>query len=104
NLLRINDIIQELENQIGPLSVQAEKARKLLSLKEQLKQKELSLFIYQMDNLKKKKDEIQFNKNSIEEDILTKEKIIGKKENDNNQLKTQLKSIEEAMDSGQQYL
>lgn len=104
NLLRINDIIQELENQIEPLSAQAEKAKEFLSLKEQLKEKELALFIYKMDNLKEKQDEIQFNKHSIEEDLRKKEKIIEKKEGSNNQLKIQLKSTEETMDSRQQYL
>ena len=37
NLLRINDILSEIEGQIGPLKIQSEKAKKFLSLREELK-------------------------------------------------------------------
>lgn len=51
NLIRIQDIISELEEQIDPLSEQAEKARLFLDLKDKLKQKEVGLYILQFDRL-----------------------------------------------------
>lgn len=51
NLVRIEDIISEIEEQIGPLGEQAEKAQKYLDLKDQLKEKEIGLFILQFDRL-----------------------------------------------------
>lgn len=37
NLVRVNDILTELEKQVGPLEKQSEKAREYLRLKEELK-------------------------------------------------------------------
>ena len=44
NLLRVDDIISELEVQVGPLEKQSEKAREYLRLKERLKQAEMTAF------------------------------------------------------------
>ncbi|MGN1231523.1 MAG: chromosome segregation SMC family protein, partial [Anaerotignum sp.] len=44
NLLRVDDIIGELEGQVGPLERQSEKAKEYLRLKEHLKQAETAAF------------------------------------------------------------
>ena len=44
NLLRVDDIIGELEGQVAPLAEQSEKAKEYLRLKEQLKQAETAAF------------------------------------------------------------
>ncbi|MCI5680324.1 MAG: chromosome segregation protein SMC [Bacteroidales bacterium] len=44
NLLRVDDIIGELEVQVGPLEQQSEKAKEYLRLKEHLKQAEMAAF------------------------------------------------------------
>ena len=44
NLLRVEDIISELEGQLAPLEEQSETARQFLSLREQLKQAEIAMF------------------------------------------------------------
>ena len=59
NLLRINDIISEIEGNIGPLKEQSEKARKFLDLRESLKSVEVGLFLYNIDDLKTKIVEIK---------------------------------------------
>ena len=61
NLLRINDIISEIELNIGPLKEQSEKARKFLDLRENLKSIEVGLFLYNIDDLKTKIQEIKEN-------------------------------------------
>src|SRR5574344_1779899 len=58
NLLRINDILSEIEGNIEPLKNQSEKARKFLDLREELKGIEIGLFIYNIDNYKMKIEEI----------------------------------------------
>ena len=56
NLLRINDIISEIESNLGPLQTQAEKAKKYLNLREELKNIEVGLFVY---NIEKYKENLQ---------------------------------------------
>ena len=50
NIARLKDILIEIERQLNPLKQQAEKARKYLELKEQLKSLEINNYIYQYDN------------------------------------------------------
>ena len=50
NLLRINDIIQEIENNIEPLKLASEKAKHYLNLREELKGIEVGLFLYNIDD------------------------------------------------------
>ncbi|MDE6687115.1 MAG: AAA family ATPase, partial [Lachnospiraceae bacterium] len=45
NLLRVNDILAELEKQIGPLEKQSEKARDYLKKKEDLKKLDVNYFL-----------------------------------------------------------
>ena len=58
NLLRINDILSEIEGQIEPLKMQAEKAKKFLSLREELKSIEVGLFVYNINSYKEKLEQI----------------------------------------------
>ena len=58
NLLRINDILSEIEANIDPLRLQSEKAKKYLSLREELKSIEIGLFLYNIDIYKEKIAEI----------------------------------------------
>ena len=58
NLLRINDILSEIEGNLEPLKVQSEKAKKFLDLREELKHIEVGLFLYNIENYKTKLEEI----------------------------------------------
>ena len=53
NLLRVNDIIAELELQLQPLEEQAEKAKLYQSLREQLRSVQVSLFLIQAQSAEK---------------------------------------------------
>jgi chromosome segregation protein len=61
NLLRINDIISEIEGNLGPLQTQSEKAKKYLNLREELKNIEVGLFVYNIEKYKENKYEIPEN-------------------------------------------
>ena len=45
NLVRVNDILSELEKQVGPLERQSEKAREYLKRKEELKTYDINMFL-----------------------------------------------------------
>lgn len=69
NLTRISDIIHELEIQIGPLSSQAETAKKYLEIRDKLKILDVNNYIYQYDTSNTKKEEINSRLNGIIEEI-----------------------------------
>lgn len=45
NLVRVNDILQELEKQVKPLEIQSKKAKEYLKLKEELKTNDINMFL-----------------------------------------------------------
>ncbi len=52
NLVRINDIVGELESQLEPLLRQSEKAKKYLGLREEMKKLEINIFMQSVDKLR----------------------------------------------------
>ena len=61
NLVRVNDILSELERQVGPLEKQAEKARIYLKKKEELKTFDVNMFLLEMERIDKQLKEVQDN-------------------------------------------
>ena len=59
NLLRINDILSEIDNNIDSLKLQSDKAKKFLDLREELKSIEVGLFLYNIDTYKEKIKEFE---------------------------------------------
>ena len=66
NLLRINDIVQEVKRQISSLERQASKARRYKEVFEELKEKELSLAVFQKRELLKHKEEMTASLQKLE--------------------------------------
>lgn len=52
NLIRIRDIISELESQVTPLAEQAEKAKRYLAIYDELKKLETNVWLYELDREK----------------------------------------------------
>ena len=79
NLLRINDIISEIESNIDPLKMQAEKAKQFLDLREELKNIEVGLFLYNIESYKEKLEQIvkdiEIMGNHKQEEVEKQEKL-----------------------------
>ena len=88
NLLRINDILAEIETNIEPLKIQAEKAKKYLNLREELKNIEIGLFLY---NIEKYKQDL--------EDIVKDEEIYKNQCNDEEGRLERIKALKEELKS-----
>ena len=58
NLLRVNDILAELEKQVGPLERQAETAREYLKKKDELKTYDINMFLLETERLDEQVNEI----------------------------------------------
>ena len=86
NLLRINDILSEIEANIEPLRLQADKAKQFLDLREELKSIEVGLFIYNIDTYKQKLEQ-----------IIKDEEIIKSQEQDENEKMSHIKEMKEKL-------
>ena len=85
NLLRINDILTEIEGQIEPLKIQSEKAKRFLSLRDELKNIEIGLFVYNINTYKERLEQIVADLKVIE----------SQEKEENTKLETSQKSKEE---------
>ncbi len=98
NLLRINDILAEIETNLEPLKVQSEKAKKYLNLREELKSIEIGLFLYNIEKYKKDLEEIvkdeEVYKEQCNEEEGRLERIKALKE----ELKSEIDSITESIE------
>ena len=59
NLIRVNDILSELEKQIGPLERQSETARTYLKKKDELKTYDVNLFLIETGETEKELEEVE---------------------------------------------
>ena len=99
NIDRVNDIIRELELNLGPLKKQSDDAKEYLKLKKELKEVEVSLIVRDINNynyeIKITKDRIDnindelaslnSNNSSYDVEILTKKNEISKIESEINE-------------------
>ena len=104
NLLRINDILAEIEGSLEPLKVQSEKAKKFLDLREELKSVEVGLFIYNIENYKTKLEEIvkdeQILNSQYEDEVQKQENIRVLKEKLKSEIEEVTSKIEEMQNLG----
>ncbi len=101
NLLRINDIISEIESNIDPLKIQAEKAKQFLDLREELKSIEVGLFLYNIETYKEKLEQIikdiEIMESHKQDEVLKQEQLQKNKED----LKIAIDSLTESIEEVQ---
>ncbi len=104
NLVRVNDILSELERQVGPLEKQAEKAKIYLKKKEELKTYDVNMFLLEMERieteLKSVTEKFTIANNEYEEANQTYENIkreYEKMEQDIAEMDERINSIRENM-------
>lgn len=93
NLLRINDILAEIEGNLEPLQAQSEKAKKYLSLRDSLKNIEVGLFLYNIDQDKKEIEKIVEDENITKEQCDTEETRLERVKIVKEQLKEEIDEI-----------
>lgn len=92
NLTRVNDILSELEKQIGPLKRQSEVAREYLKKKEELKTYDINMFLLETERIKEQIRELD-SKYQIASDELEEASVRYE------DMKTEYEAIEEEVDS-----
>ena len=93
NLVRVNDILSELEKQVKPLEVQSEKAKEYLKLKEELKTNDINLFLMEVDNMKEKLASVNEKQQIAENDLNETNGLFEKTKSEYEQLEIQIEGI-----------
>ncbi|MDO5556698.1 MAG: chromosome segregation protein SMC [Clostridia bacterium] len=104
NLFRINDILIEIEGLLDPLKIQSEKAKKFLDLKQELKNVEVGLFVYNIESYKEKLKKVLEDqgilKNQVDSENEKIEEIKSKKESLKLELDNIIEDIERMQNIG----
>lgn len=69
NLVRVNDILSELEKQVGPLKQQSEKAKEYLNYKTDLKKYDVNAFLLETDRIRKETAELNGRLKIVDDDL-----------------------------------
>lgn len=101
NLIRINDIIQELELNIEPLKKQSEEASLYLEVKDELKNVEVALITKDIETLNFEYKNAKEKITSISDEITLNSKNISSYDVDIIKLKNKLKEIEDSLNNKQ---
>ena len=91
NLVRVNDILSELELQVEPLRIQSEKAKTYLEKKTELKTYDINSFLLENERIEDQKDSLQENLQ-----IARDEKALSTQQKD--EMKAQYQEIEEQLE------
>ena len=79
NLIRVNDILSELEKQVGPLEKQSEKAKIYLKKKEELKELDVNMFLLENSRIREQladvEEKYRIAKDDYDETIERYEKV-----------------------------
>jgi chromosome segregation protein len=104
NLVRVNDILAELEKQIGPLEKQSEKAKIYLKKKEDLKRLDVNLFLTENAHIREQLTGVSEKYKIAEESLAeTTEKYERTKE-EYEQIQGQLEMLEQEIETARQTL
>ena len=90
NLVRVNDILSELERQVGPLERQSEKAKIYLNKKAELKEYDVNMFLLEMERIEREEKELS-EKHRIASDEMEETNAAYEK------IKEEYESLEQAM-------
>lgn len=102
NLVRITDIINELEGQIEPLKLQSDVAKKYLNLRDSLKELEINVYIENISKFKEKVKEFDEQYSSIKENIELENNKLENITSQNKSKTDMVKSLEEKLNNSRQ--
>ncbi len=110
NLIRVNDILKELEIQVGPLKTQSDKAKKYLSLYDTKKLHQIALFVLDIQDKEKIENKYVAEISDLKANIEQKqqsydnmEETIKKLKSEQIDLSEQLKSLNEDFANGKDF-
>lgn len=104
NLLRIHDLVVELEDQIEPLRLQSEKAIRFKELKEQLKSSEIAMYVYQIEQIYASWTDTNAKLEKLKEEQFELAAIVGQHDAHLEKHRWETRRLEEEIERLQQHL
>ncbi|MFC0328753.1 chromosome segregation protein SMC [Paenibacillus sepulcri] len=98
NLLRIHDLVSELEDQVEPLRVQSEKAVSFKQFKEQLKTSEISMYVHNIQAVHTSWSEASVRMAKLQEEQLALSTVVSKHDALLEKDRQKLRELEAALD------
>lgn len=102
NLERVTDILRELEKQMGPLSKQSETAKRYLSLRDQLREREARHFVEWNGQLTKALEELNKKLSIVREDLAEKNSQYDKTREEYQQIEAKIEALEQSISDATQ--
>ena len=98
SLVRVNDILAELEKQVGPLEKQAKVAKEFLSLREELKIFDVNSYIMEYDGITQNLNEYKKREKLLSDDLADARNLLEKSKTDYEDITAELKRLDEELD------
>lgn len=102
NLLRINDIVLELETRLEPIAEQATTAKRFLKLRDDLKSLEIALILDQIDQHQLHLSEARLEMQLLQDDLVRENQILAEIKEQNRQTSEMSHQIESQIEKKQQ--
>lgn len=99
NLLRINDILGEIENQLGPLERQSEKAKAYLKARSELQTLEVNLFLMNVEKVSAQLKDIEEKGNITEAELKDVRDNLSGIKAEYEKMETDLENMDSEIDS-----
>ena len=98
NLLRVSDILRELEERVEPLEKQSETARNYLRLKEELKKLDVNYYLNEVTRIEQDKESTKSNAEVIQRDLEDRKASLDKIKKDHGDLEEMLNDAGEKIE------
>ncbi|MBO5574234.1 MAG: chromosome segregation protein SMC [Clostridium sp.] len=94
NLVRITDILSELERRVGPLRSQSEKAKEYLALRDSLRQYDINVFLLETKALREQFTDITEREGILKNDLDEAKRASEEKKKEHETLSTEVEELD----------
>ena len=104
NLVRVKDILAELERQVGPLERQSEKARTYLKKKDELKTFDVNMFLLEVERIEKELKEVVANYDIADSDLKETTAMFEKIKEEYEKTQAAIEAVEQEIETARENL
>lgn len=97
NLVRVVDVVEELQTHMGPLARQAEVAKEFLALSDQLKELDVQLYLTRYDRLRSREDSVEQTLFAIKDALVEASARLTEATSERDRGQEQLEAVQKAL-------